>query len=151
MSFEVTQETRDRQMFKPRAKRKRGDPRRDSDRVYIMGLRLARDEDDWITDFAAGEQMSKQDVVYRALRNLFANERQKDNEMRRQVQANTDTVKSLAAYPPKTTLATNPAVAYNPKPCPRCGVGIDDDGDGNCGRCAKLSDEQAANLRRLQP
>jgi hypothetical protein len=31
--------------------------------------------------------------------------------------------------------------------CPRCSVGFDDDGDGNCAICARLSDEHAAKLK----
>lgn len=31
--------------------------------------------------------------------------------------------------------------------CPRCQTGIDNDGDGNCATCAKLSDAQAAKLK----
>lgn len=33
--------------------------------------------------------------------------------------------------------------------CPRCKVGIDDDGDGNCAACARWSDEEAARVRRV--
>ena len=31
--------------------------------------------------------------------------------------------------------------------CPRCGMGIDHDGDGNCGVCARLSDEDLARIK----
>lgn len=30
--------------------------------------------------------------------------------------------------------------------CPRCLTGVDDDGDGNCGICCRLSDLAAAQL-----
>ncbi len=36
--------------------------------------------------------------------------------------------------------------------CGRCGLGVDSDGDGNCGRCAHLSDEELylmADARRV--
>lgn len=32
--------------------------------------------------------------------------------------------------------------------CPRCGLGIDDDGDGNCGICQGLSDAQVRGMIR---
>lgn len=31
--------------------------------------------------------------------------------------------------------------------CPRCKIGIDDDGDGNCGVCAKYTDVEV--IRKL--
>jgi hypothetical protein len=33
------------------------------------------------------------------------------------------------------------------RPCPRCLVGIDDDGDGNCGICARWPEEEARRVR----
>jgi hypothetical protein len=33
--------------------------------------------------------------------------------------------------------------------CHRCLTGIDDDKDGDCAFCHRLSDEEAANMRRL--
>ena len=32
--------------------------------------------------------------------------------------------------------------------CPRCRIGIDDNGDGDCAVCCNLTDEQAAELRK---
>jgi len=32
--------------------------------------------------------------------------------------------------------------------CPRCGMGFDTDGDGNCPACAKLTDEEAAIFKK---
>lgn len=34
--------------------------------------------------------------------------------------------------------------ALNAQRCPRCKIGIDTDGDGNCALCANLSDEEVA-------
>jgi hypothetical protein len=31
--------------------------------------------------------------------------------------------------------------------CPRCFIGIDDDGDGDCATCAALTDLQAMRIR----
>ncbi len=31
--------------------------------------------------------------------------------------------------------------------CPRCGAGVDDDGDGNCAVCARLSSADAQRLK----
>lgn len=35
------------------------------------------------------------------------------------------------------------------RPCPRCGLGIDDDEDGDCAVCARLSDRQVEHLKRM--
>ena len=35
--------------------------------------------------------------------------------------------------------------------CRRCWSGVDDDGDGDCAICARLSDEEAALLARTSP
>jgi hypothetical protein len=34
--------------------------------------------------------------------------------------------------------------------CTRCFIGIDDDHDGNCGICAKWSDDNADKIRKQQ-
>lgn len=34
--------------------------------------------------------------------------------------------------------------------CPRCLTGVDDDNDGNCGYCARLSDAKIAQLLRMR-
>ena len=33
------------------------------------------------------------------------------------------------------------------KPCPRCGIGVDDDGDGNCAACVRVSDADIRMMR----
>ena len=44
-------------------------------------------------------------------------------------------------------LATYGGSRWSPNLCQRCQVGVDNDGDGNCGFCAKVSDEDAAVMR----
>lgn len=44
---------------------------------------------------------------------------------------------------------TDPRAHFNKKDlCRRCLTGIDDDHDGNCAFCAKLTDKEAAKMRR---
>lgn len=35
--------------------------------------------------------------------------------------------------------------------CPRCEIGEDSDGDGDCAVCARMSDEQVARAKASQP
>lgn len=35
--------------------------------------------------------------------------------------------------------------------CPRCGLGVDDNGDGDCAICARLSDRQVEDAKMLRP
>lgn len=37
----------------------------------------------------------------------------------------------------------------NPLRCSRCGLGVDDDGDGNCGVCAGLTPEDILQIKYL--